>query len=48
MQESTQWQTKDNRKGVFDDYTVMGFKYQNPDAEIGWHITTSRIEVSAK
>jgi hypothetical protein len=40
MQESTQWVTKDNRKGVFDDYTVMGLKYENPGSfEIGWHIT---------
>jgi len=42
MQQSTQWQTKDNRKGVFGDYTVMGFKFENPDGELGWHITAWR------
>jgi hypothetical protein len=46
MQESTQWQTKDNRKGVFDDYTVMGFKFQNPDGEMGWHISASRTGIN--
>lgn len=39
MQQSTQWQTKDNRKGVFGDYTVMAFKFENRDGELGWHIT---------
>jgi hypothetical protein len=36
----TRWQTKDSRKGMFDDYTVMGFKLQNANSEIGWHITS--------
>jgi len=36
----TRWQTKDNRKGVFDRYTVMGFKFENPTGEVGWHITS--------
>jgi hypothetical protein len=40
---TTQWQTKDNRKGVFDNYTVLGFKFENPTrGEIGWHITAWR------
>jgi len=36
----THWATKDNRRGLFDNYTVMGFKYQNASGEIGWHITS--------
>jgi len=38
-EEWTQWQTKDNRKGVFVEYTIMGFKCENPNGEVGWHIT---------
>ncbi|SRR5713226_1294544 len=42
-EELMQWQTKESRKGVFDDYTVMGTKFENASSfEIVWHITASR------
>jgi hypothetical protein len=35
----TRWGKTENRKGVFGDYTVLGFKYHNANGQIGWHIT---------
>jgi hypothetical protein len=34
-----QWQTKENRRGEFDGYTVIGFRSENPDGGRGWHIS---------
>ena len=33
------WTKRMHRKGVFDEYTVMGFQYESQPGEIGWHIT---------
>src|ERR1035441_2016618 len=40
QEELTRWETKESHKGVFDGYTVMGFKYQMATGEVGWHITS--------
>lgn len=40
LDESTQWQTKDNRESVFDLYTLIGVKFKNAvTSEVGWFIT---------
>jgi hypothetical protein len=36
----TQWQKKGHYQGSFGNYSVMGFKFQNPDGEVGWHVTS--------
>ncbi len=42
-EESTQWRSIEQRKGVFDDHTIMGTKLENPSSfEIGWKIAVSR------
>jgi hypothetical protein len=33
------WTKTMRRRGVFRDYTVMGFQYEDGLGEIGWHIT---------
>jgi hypothetical protein len=38
----TQWLAKENRKGTFDSYTVLGFKLENATGQIGWRITTQK------
>jgi hypothetical protein len=44
-EESTQWQTKETRQGVFDGYSIMGIKYENPGSfAVGWHMTVWRVE----
>jgi hypothetical protein len=41
MQEglSRNWINKQNRLGVFEEFTVMGHIYESQDGETGWHIT---------
>jgi hypothetical protein len=42
-EELTQYQAKDSYKGVFDDYTIMGARFENASGvEIRWGITASR------
>jgi hypothetical protein len=36
----THWQPKENRKGEFDSYTVLGFKLGNATGQTAWRITT--------
>lgn len=43
--EITQWRPVENHKGVFDDYTVMGRKFENASFEIGWDITAWRKSI---
>src|SRR5437588_942675 len=33
------WTKKMHRRGVFGEYTVMGFQYKSQDGELAWHIT---------
>jgi len=39
---STRWNKAGHHKGMFGDYTVMGFKYRDGEGRIGWHITSWR------
>jgi hypothetical protein len=41
MQEglSRNWKNKQNRVGVFGEFTVTGHMYEGQDGETGWHIT---------
>ncbi len=36
------WEKRAHRRGVFGDYTVVGFRYEGPNREIGWHVTSWR------
>jgi hypothetical protein len=46
MNDTMGWRKKGHHKGLFDDFTVTGFKLENAGGETGWHITAWRTDLA--